>query len=106
VPLAAKVLPSGENATETINPLVKAEVRVRFSSPVPGSHSRTVPSSPPLVCPRRLRALRALEAFERIGTAEARGVLRGLAEEPPEALLTQEVKASLERLAERDTSSR
>ncbi len=52
----------------------------------------------------RLRRLRAVEVLERIGTPEAREVLQMLAKGAPEARLTQEAKASLERLAKRGTS--
>jgi WD40 repeat protein len=44
----------------------------------------------------RLRALRGVEILERIGTGEARQVLRGLAAGAPEARLTREAKAALE----------
>jgi hypothetical protein len=60
----------------------------------------------PPVCPRRLRVMRALEVLEHIGTAEAQGVLGGLAEGSPEALLTQDSRASLERLARRGNPAR
>jgi hypothetical protein len=46
-----------------------------------------------------LPTLRAIEVLERIGTAEARAVLAKLAGGAPEARLTLEAKASLERLA-------
>jgi WD40 repeat protein len=49
----------------------------------------------------RLRALRALEALEQIGTPQARAALEALARGAPEARLTQEAKAALERLARR-----
>ena len=45
--------------------------------------------------------LRAVEVLERIGTPEARQVLAKLADGAPEARLTQEAKASLQRLAKR-----
>jgi hypothetical protein len=48
-----------------------------------------------------LRALRAVEALEAMGTAEAMGVLAPLAKGSPGARLTEEAKASLERLAKR-----
>src|SRR5262249_41530798 len=46
----------------------------------------------------RLQALRAVEVLEQIGTADARQVLQTLASGTPAAQLTQEAKASLERL--------
>jgi WD40 repeat protein len=48
-----------------------------------------------------LRSLRALMALEYAGTAAARQLLRALADGAPEARLTQEAKASLDRLARR-----
>jgi hypothetical protein len=45
-----------------------------------------------------LRTLRAIQVLERIGIAEARELLRKLANGPPDARLTQEAKASLERV--------
>jgi RNA polymerase sigma factor (sigma-70 family) len=52
----------------------------------------TVPSA------ERLQALRAVEVLEIAGTPEARQLLEVLAKGAPEARLTQEAKASLERL--------
>jgi RNA polymerase sigma factor (sigma-70 family) len=51
--------------------------------------------------PERLRELRALEVLERIGGNEVRELLRRLAEGVPEAGLTQEARAALERLDRR-----
>jgi hypothetical protein len=48
-----------------------------------------------------LRRLRALVVLERIGEERARGVLRTLAGGEPEARLTQEARAALERLGRR-----
>lgn len=46
----------------------------------------------------RLRALRAIQVLEYIGTPEARGHLRTLAKGIPEATLTREAKAALQRM--------
>jgi WD40 repeat protein len=51
--------------------------------------------------PDRLREVRALEVLEHIGTPEARQLLQTLSGGTPEARLTQEAKAALERLAKR-----
>jgi hypothetical protein len=42
-----------------------------------------------------------LEVLEHIGTPEAREVLKALAKDAPDARLTREAKAALERLARR-----
>jgi hypothetical protein len=49
----------------------------------------------------RLGELRAVEVLERIGTREAEHLLKKLAKGAPEARLTREAKASLQRLAKR-----
>jgi WD40 repeat protein len=48
-----------------------------------------------------LRALRAVEVLEHIGTPEASRVLDGLAQGAPEARLTRDARASLDRLGRR-----
>ena len=50
---------------------------------------------------KQVRALRTVEVLEHIGTPEARKVLESLAKGTPEALLTSEAKASLDRLSHR-----
>ena len=56
--------------------------------------------------PEQLRLLRALEVLEHIGTPEARELLRTLAKGASGARLTQEAKASLDRLANRAVAGR
>ena len=56
--------------------------------------------------PEQLRLLRALEVLEHIGTPEARELLRTLAKGASGARLTQEAKASLDRLANRAAAGR
>jgi hypothetical protein len=53
------------------------------------------------IAPERWRPLRAVETLEHIGSSEAQEVLKTLATGAPEARLTQEAKASLDRLAKR-----
>jgi hypothetical protein len=48
-----------------------------------------------------LRPRRAVEVLERAGTAEARQLLEHLAEGEPEAFLTREARAALDRSARR-----
>jgi hypothetical protein len=58
----------------------------------------------PVADPWRLRELRAVEVLEHVGTPDARHVLKTLAAGVPEARMTQEASASLERLARRPTT--
>ncbi len=52
----------------------------------------------PVTSPKRLEALRTIEILERIGSPEAKAVLKTLAGGVPGARETEEAKASLERL--------
>jgi WD40 repeat protein len=54
----------------------------------------------------QLHALRAVEALEQIGTAEAQSVLRALAAGAPGDRLTREAKTSLQRLTKRAAENR
>jgi hypothetical protein len=53
-----------------------------------------------------LRGFRAVQVLERIGTADARRILEGLAKSVAGARLTQEARAALERLAKRAPAER
>lgn len=55
-------------------------------------------SRPPVPPADTVRSLRALAVVERIGTAEARALLRSLADGAPSARLTQEARSALRRL--------
>jgi WD40 repeat protein len=57
------------------------------------------------VLPGQLQGLRAVEALEHLGSPEAVQLLKTLADGVPEARLTQEAKASLERLGRRPAVS-
>jgi dipeptidyl aminopeptidase/acylaminoacyl peptidase len=54
--------------------------------------------------PEQLRPLRAVEVLEHMATPEGRAVLAALAEGAPEARLTQDAKAALERLAKKSAA--
>src|SRR5262249_30216223 len=56
--------------------------------------------------PGQLRIMRAVQVLEYIGDAEARKLLTKLSEGAPQARLTQEAKASLERLAKRPVAAK
>ncbi len=51
--------------------------------------------------PERLRGLRAIEVLERIGTPQAKNVLRELARKPLSVDMNEEIQASLRRMNER-----
>jgi secreted Zn-dependent insulinase-like peptidase len=51
--------------------------------------------------PERLRALRAIEVLENIGTSEVKRTLQRLVDGAPEAQQTREARASLERFGKR-----
>jgi WD40 repeat protein len=59
-------------------------------------------SPPP---PELLRQVRAVQVFEQVGTAEARAILVEFAQGEPEARLTREARASLQRLKRRQRAA-
>jgi WD40 repeat protein len=69
-----------------VEPLLRSPARTRWSVPM-------------------LRRLRAVQALERAGTPAARQALAALARGTPEARLTEEAQAALERLAHRPVAA-
>ena len=53
-----------------------------------------------------LRQIRAIKVLEHLNTADARGLLQELGEGAPEARLTREAKAALQRLGGTDKGGR
>jgi hypothetical protein len=80
----------------TLDGRPSAEVRRRINLLLEGL--RTQRLWPP---PERLRLSRALDVLEQLGTTEAREILRDLARGAPEAELTVQAKAALDRLPPR-----
>jgi hypothetical protein len=78
---------------ETLKADASAEKRRRVEQLL--SAPRTIPS------PEQLRAIRAVEILERIGNAEAKRVLDGIAKGAPPAQLTREAQSALDRLGHR-----
>jgi Tol biopolymer transport system component len=71
-----------------------AEVKQRLERLLERLERTTIP-------PEELLAIQAVEVLERVGSAEAKDVLRGLAKGDESARLTQEAKAALGRLSAR-----
>lgn len=88
--ISEQALPAMKKALEGD---IALEARKRLERLVEQAASRT---SAPL-----LRALRAIEVLEHLGTAESKHVLLDLAGGAPQAQVTREAKASLQRLARR-----
>ena len=59
----------------------------------------------PVTSPQRLQALRTIELLEQICTNQAREILEGLAKGSPQARVTSEAKASLERQRRKASST-
>jgi RNA polymerase sigma factor (sigma-70 family) len=90
------------------DPVVPALVKAQKEASSPETRRRIadlLPTSEIIRSPELLRQVRAVEILEHIGTAEARRVLQTLADGLPEARLTREARASLERLTSRRTTA-
>jgi WD40 repeat protein len=83
----------------------RAEIALRKAAAdnLPLEHTRRIhqllDKLPAPLSPEQLRDLRAVEALERIGTADARQILAALTKGPPSAYVTQDAHGALERLA-------
>jgi formylglycine-generating enzyme required for sulfatase activity len=94
------------HALESLGEAVVSELRNVLTTRPPPETRRRVERlleklDQPLVSGERLRALRAVEVLEHIGSPAARQTLERLAGGMPEARVTREAKASLGRLARR-----
>jgi WD40 repeat protein len=95
----ARLGPLAEPALrQTLDRQTSAEVRTRVERLLKRLRE-------PVSSPDSLRALRAVEVLEQVGSAEARQLLEALSREAPEAWLKQEAKAALERLARRPAAT-
>ena len=93
---ATKELESlGDEATDALRQALKgnvsAEVRRRVEHLLSARDPATVPTS-------QLRAVRAVEVLEQMGTAEARDLLKELAKGEPDSWLTKEAKVAQRRI--------
>jgi len=102
----AKALRELEGLGELAYPALEKVLERKSSLEVRKRVEQILENPEPPVSSEELRALRAVEVLERIGTSEARKVLNSLAKGAPGAKLTEEAKASLGRLAKRHNESR
>jgi hypothetical protein len=86
--------------SERVEPAVRRLLQDKPSLEVRNRVKAILAGARPIPPAATLRSLRAIQVLERIGTPEARGVLRNLASGAA-ARETREAKAALERLAAR-----
>jgi hypothetical protein len=91
-----------EELREAAEPALRAALRDRPSPELRRRLEKLLDHLSPFAT-ARLRELRAVAVLESVGTAEARALLKAIAEGAPEARLTQEAKATLARLERRPT---
>jgi hypothetical protein len=84
---------------ERVVPALKKALKASPSLEKRRRIERLLPTSEVVRARDVLQAVRAIEVLEHIGTAEAQQVLRSLAQGMPEARVTREAGAALERLA-------
>jgi WD40 repeat protein len=88
----------GEIAEPNLRKVLEGEPSLELRRRVEGLLEKV---EAPLTAPEKLRVLRAVEALERAGTAEARGVLERLARGAAGARQTDDARAAAQRLARR-----
>jgi hypothetical protein len=90
---------------EAIEPALRKALQNTSSAEVRKRLRRILDGSEPQICsPKLLQQLRALRILEETTVPEAKQLLESLANGATEARLTQEAKASLERLAKRQAA--
>ncbi|HKB06031.1 MAG TPA: hypothetical protein VKD90_27805, partial [Gemmataceae bacterium] len=90
--LAARVATDSAELTAALAASPSAEVRRRLSDML-----KSAPAAWPRLTTDDLRLVRAVGVLEAIGSAEARQLLKALAEGDPYALLTREARKARER---------
>jgi hypothetical protein len=88
----------GEQALPALQQIQFGKTTLEFRRRVEGLLLNLRTQLPP---PERLRQLRAIESLERAGTAGARRAIESLAQGAPEAHVTQDARAALDRLSHR-----
>jgi WD40 repeat protein len=94
----AELIGLGEQAEPALRKAMTGKSSEELRRRVEGLLSRL---RQPVASPPILRALRAIEVLEKIGTRDAEQALRELAEGVPEARVTQQAKMALERIGNR-----
>jgi hypothetical protein len=89
---------------EQTEPLLEAALKAKPTLEQRRRIEQLLSAIPMVQPPERLRGSRAIEVLEHVGTPEAQDVLTTLGKGAPEARVTREAKASLERLAKRAAS--
>jgi WD40 repeat protein len=88
-----------EDLAEAAEPALREALKTPLAEESRRRVERLLEKLDPLKSAKRLRALRAVEVLEGIGSPEARRLLEELAAGIPNAQLTREARAALERLA-------
>jgi hypothetical protein len=91
---------------EQIDPFLEAALKAKPTGEQRRRIEQLLSSIQTVHSPDQLRALRAVEVLEHIGSPEAREILQSLAKGPQTARLTREAQDSLDRLAWKPVAQR